>query len=287
MVSRQTFAFLSVIGLAELAARDASDYVAIAQTLAADRGRLAYLRTTLRSTMRASPLMDVAGFTRQIETTLVDLYRAIHIRTDNTTMPAKTVLHVGPGHRQSGARLPPGFQSGEWQEIRLDIDPSNEPDILGSMLDMTAVAADSVDAIYSAHNIEHVHAHEVPVVLAEFLRVLKPDGFAVITCPDLQTVCALVAQDKLTDAAYTSQAGPITPLDILYGHSAAVAAGFHFMAHKTGFTEKSLTQALQAAGFQSIAGKRRSRGLDLWMLAAKGRLTEAVMRELASTLLPN
>ncbi|MBY0411643.1 MAG: hypothetical protein K2Q97_16340 [Burkholderiaceae bacterium] len=40
----------------------------------------------------------------------------------------------------------------------------------------------------------------------------------------------------------------ITPLDILYGHSAAVAAGFHFMAHKTGFIEKSLTQALQAAG---------------------------------------
>ena len=125
------------------------------------------------------------------------------------------------------------------------------------------------------------------MVLAEFLRVLKSDGIAVITCPDLQSVCALVAQDKLIDAAYHSQAGPITPLDILYGHGDAVKAGFHFMAHKTGFTEKSLTQALQAAGFQSIAGKRRSRGLDLWMLASKGPMAEAVMRELAGMLLPS
>ena len=171
--------------------------------------------------------------------------------------------------------------------MRLDIDPSNEPDILGTMLNMPAVATGSVDAIYSAHNIEHVYAHEVPVVLGEFMRVLKPNGIAVITCPDLQAVCALVAQDQLTEAAYQSQAGPITPLDIIYGHGAAVAAGFHFMAHKTGFTEKSLTQALQAAGFQSIAGMRRAKGLDLWMLASKERRPEAEMRELASQLLPS
>ena len=116
-------------------------------------------------------------------------------------MIPKSVLHVGPGHRQSGAMLPSGFQGNEWQEIRLDIDPGNEPDIVGSMLNMAAVATGSVDALYSAHNIEHVYAHEVPLVLAEFLRVLKPSGVAVITCPDLQTVCALVADNKLTDAA--------------------------------------------------------------------------------------
>jgi SAM-dependent methyltransferase len=270
-----------------LAAKDAPDYIHIAQTLAADRARLSTLRATLRETMQASPLMDVAGFTGQLEVTYRELYQTIQSEEETQAMHPKTVLHVGPGHRQSGAKLPPGFQAGEWQEIRIDIDPSNEPDILGSMLDMSAVATASVDAIYSAHNIEHVYTHEVPVVLAEFLRVLKPDGIAVITCPDLQSVCALVVQDKLTDAAYNAQAGPITPLDILYGHSAAVAAGFHFMAHKTGFTEKSLTQALQTAGFQSIAGKRRSRGLDLWMLATKGHMTEAVLRELAGTLLPS
>ena len=52
--------------------------------------------------------------------------------------------------------------------------------------------------------------------MSEFLRVLKPGGFAVITSPDLQAVCALVAEDKLTEPAYTSPAGPIFSFYILY-----------------------------------------------------------------------
>lgn len=285
VVSRQTHAFLRQIGLPELSAQDADDYVQIAVELANDRARLAQLRATLRERMRASALMDVVGFTRQLEDALINLYRRIEAEERHKAMTSKTILHVGPGHRNNGAKLPVAFQSSEWQEIRLDIDPANEPDIVGSMLDMAAVADASVDAIYSAHNIEHVYAHEVPQVLKEFLRVLKPDGFLVVTCPDLQTVCQLVAEDKLGDAAYTSQAGPITPLDILYGHSAALAAGHHYMAHKTGFTLKTLTQALHAAGFATSAGRRRLRGLDLWVVASKGPMEEAALRELAGKVL--
>ena len=290
VVSRQTHAFLHQIGLPELSAKDVDDYVRIAVELANDQARLAQLRTTLRDRMRASPLMDVAGFTRQLENTLIDLYRRIEAEESAHAMNARilqrTILHVGPGHRNNGAKLPVAFQSSEWQEIRLDIDPANEPDIVGSMLNMAAVQDASVDAIYSAHNIEHVYAHEVPQVLKEFLRVLKPDGFLVVTCPDLQTVCQLVAEDKLGDAAYTSQAGPITPLDILYGHGAALAAGHHYMAHKTGFTLKTLTQALHTAGFATSAGRRRLRGLDLWVVASKGPMEEAALRELAGKVLP-
>jgi len=286
VVSRQTYAFLNQIGLPELAAQDADDYVRIAVELANERARLPHLRATLRDRMRASPLMDVAGFTRQLEDTLIDRYRRIEAKERQNAMNAKTILHVGPGHRKNGAKLPAAFQGSEWKEIRLDIDPDNEPDIIGSMLDMAAMVDASVDAIYSAHNIEHVHTHEVPQVLKEFLRVLKPEGFLVVTCPDLQTVCQLVAEDKLNDAAYTSQAGPITPLDILYGHGAALAAGHHYMAHKTGFTLKTLTQSLHTAGFATSAGKRRTRGLDLWVVATKGPMDEAALRELAGQVLP-
>ena len=101
-----------------------------------------------------------------------------------------------------------------------------------------------------------------------------------------QTVGQLVAEDKLGDAAYTSPAGPITPLDILYGHGAALAAGHHYMAHKCGFTLKTLMQALHAAGFATSAGKRRARGLDLWVVASKGPMEEAALRELAGKVLP-
>lgn len=202
-------------------------------------------------------------------------------------MSAKTILHVGCGHSSSGAKLPPALQTNEWREVRFDIDPANEPDLVGSMLDMSAVKTASMDALYSAHNIEHVYAHEVPVVLKEFLRVLRPDGIMVITCPDLQAVCALVAEDKLTDAAYQSAAGPITALDILYGHGAALAAGHHYMAHKGGFTLKTLRIALEESGFQAVTGKCRSRGLDLWLLASKGPVVDAAMEELAGRLIPD
>ena len=77
----------------------------------------------------------------------------------------KILLHVGPGH----ARLEhttPGFNNGHWQELRLDIDPTVQPDILGSMTDMSQVNDQSVDAIFSSHNIEHLYPHEVPTALA-------------------------------------------------------------------------------------------------------------------------
>ncbi|MDD3182945.1 MAG: methyltransferase domain-containing protein [Alphaproteobacteria bacterium] len=286
VVSRQTHAFLHQVGLPELSAKDADDYVRIAVELANDRERLADLRGTLRDRMQASSLMDVEGFTRQLEETLIDLYCRIEAEERRATMNAKTILHVGPGHRNNGAKLPVAFQGSEWNEIRLDIDPANEPDIVGSMHDLSVLADASVDAIYSAHNIEHVYAHEVPKILKEFLRVLKPDGFLIVTCPDLQSVCQLVAEDKLGDAVYTSLAGPITPLDILYGHGEALAHGHHYMAHKTGFTLNMLMHALYAAGFASIAGKRRMRELDMWVVASRGALEEAALRELAENVLP-
>jgi SAM-dependent methyltransferase len=287
VVSRQSFAFLSAIGLPELAAEDADDYVRIAETLAVDRNRLTALRNELRTRMQASHLMDVTGFTRQLENTLLQLYMEIEEREKEPEMNTKTILHVGPGHRKSGAKLPPAFQSDDWREVRIDIDTANEPDIVGSMLDMAAVMSESVDAIYSAHNIEHVYQHEVPLVLKEFLRVLKPDGFLLITCPDLQTVCALVAEDKLTDTAYQSSAGPITPLDMLYGHGASLLAGNSYMAHKCGFTERSLLKSLTDNGFATIASKRSMGSFALWALASKNAMPETRILELARLVFPN
>lgn len=113
-----------------------------------------------------------------------------------------------------------------------------------------------------------------------------PESGARILAAFQTTVCALVAEDKLTDAAYTSIAGPITPLDILYGHGAALAAGNQYMAHKCGFTLKTLTAALRAAGFQTTAGMRRPAAFDLWAVACKGPMGEAEIRGLAGKVLP-
>ncbi|MGE0330856.1 MAG: methyltransferase domain-containing protein [Ramlibacter sp.] len=198
-----------------------------------------------------------------------------------------TLLHVGCGPKRK-SETTAGFNTPNWHEIRLDIDASVRPDVIGTMTDMAAVPPASVDAIFSSHNIEHLYPHEVPLALAEFCRVLNDDGFAVITCPDLQSVCELVAQDKLTDDAYTSPAGPVAPIDILYGHRPYLAMGNLFMAHRCGFTQRVLDATLRASGFQTVATLRRGRPpfFDLWAVASKSACSEVQMRELAALHLP-
>jgi hypothetical protein len=125
------------------------------------------------------------------------------------------------------------------------------------------------------HTILNLYPHEVPLALRKFLRVLKSNGFAVITCPDLKSVCALIAEDKLTEPAYVSPAGPIAPLDILYGLRTSMAHGNLYMAHRCGFTQKVLSATLQASGFKSVATMARGYPyFDLWAVASKEVLNE-------------
>ena len=192
-------------------------------------------------------------------------------------------LHVGCGPKRAG-QTP--FAGLGWQEIRLDIDPQAVPDVLGSMVDMGDLDNACVDALFSSHNIQHLYPHEVPLALAEFKRVLKPSGFVLITCPDLRSVAALVANDQLTDAAYVSPAGPVAAIDILYGHRPAMRAGNLFMAHRCGFTEKVLVGTLQEAGFQRIASRTRAESFDLWALATVEDWSDDGLLTAASRLMP-
>lgn len=198
----------------------------------------------------------------------------------------KKLLHVGcgPAKKQHTTR---GFNIPDWEEVRLDIDPEVQPDIIGTMTDMSTVATSSVDALFSSHNIEHLYPHEVPIALKEFLRVLKPDGFLVITCPDLQSVAMLVAEDKLMDTAYESIAGPIAPIDILYGHRPALARGRMYMAHRCGFTATVLVSTLQALGFKSVAWiARGAPHFDLWAVASKDEKDQSQIEMLAREHFP-
>jgi hypothetical protein len=197
----------------------------------------------------------------------------------------KKLLHVGcgPAHKENTTAE---FSSGNWHELRFDIDANVNPDYIGTMTDMSAIKDSFVDAIYSSHNIEHLYAHEVAEALSEFKRVLNKDGFLVLTCPDLQEVAKLVAEDKLTEPAYTSPAGPITPLDMLYGFRPSIAQGNTFMAHRCGFTETVLRGTLVANGFASVATMRRPAAYDLWAIASVPALPEERLRDIAQSHFP-
>jgi predicted SAM-dependent methyltransferase len=178
----------------------------------------------------------------------------------------RRILNAGSGP-QAARRIAPLFQTPEWEETRLDIDPAVGPTVVGSITDMGLLfQAGTFDAVWSSHILEHLFAHEVPTALREVRRVLKADGFALIFCPDIESVAQHLLDHGADHVAYVSQAGPITPLDMLYGHSASIAQGRHYMAHNTGFTADRLGNLLVDAGFSTV-NVRRDEHFEICALA--------------------
>jgi predicted SAM-dependent methyltransferase len=175
------------------------------------------------------------------------------------------VLNVGSGTYVAG-RLHPLFCTPIWQETRLDIDERVQPDVVGSITDMKAIENERFDAIWCSHILEHLHTWQVGNALSEFRRVLKPTGFVLIRSPDLEAVAQLVVEGQLETVAYQAPLGPITALDMIFGHSTSIERGNDFMAHHTGFTVERLGRLLLEAGFIE-ARVNRAPGFELWALA--------------------
>jgi SAM-dependent methyltransferase len=194
----------------------------------------------------------------------------------------RKLLHVGCG-MQNIDHLPACFRDGRWHEVRLDINPAVTPDVIGNITDMSAVADGSMDGIWSAHNLEHLHSFDVPVALTEFRRVLRPEGFAIITVPDLQAIAVHIVKDHIEQPLYTAGAGPITPLDVVFGYQLAIKSGNNYMAHRTGFSARTLGKALVNAGFAEVR-VHQGRKWDLWALATMEDCDSAIYDELSAVL---
>jgi SAM-dependent methyltransferase len=198
----------------------------------------------------------------------------------------RILLHVGCGG-STKQQAAPAFRGDDWSEFRLVMDASVVPYIVASMTDMAMVPNSAVDAIYSSHNIEHLYPHEVPTAFAEFYRVLKPEGFLVLACPDLKSICDLVANDKLDVPAYhTANGEPIAPMDVLFGHRASMAQGNLFMAHRCGFTQRTLMEAARQSGFKIGHSLQRPKTFDLWLLAFKSEVPVDQLIEQVRVFLP-
>jgi SAM-dependent methyltransferase len=191
------------------------------------------------------------------------------------------VLHVGCGVK-TATRLHPIFNPAHWDEIRLDIDHTTNPDIAGSIADMRDFAEDeSCDAIWASHVLEHLSRHEVGKALSEFHRVLVPTGFALIRTPDIESVAQFILDGRIRDVVYTSPAGPITPLDMMYGHGASIERGTDAMRHGTAFTRESMAQDLLEAGFAELR-VARTETLEVWAAAFMPDANiEAILADLA------
>lgn len=184
----------------------------------------------------------------------------------------KRVLNVGGNTKE--IPLPPQYAG--FEHVLLDIDPAVKPDVLCDARELARLGARQFDAVYCSHNLEHYYRHDVPRVLAGFLHVLKEGGFAQIRVPDIHEVMRATVERGLdiNDALYQSPAGPITVADVVYGYGFEIErSGNDFYAHKTGFTRKSLLEALHAAGFSRTYAALGS--FEISALAFKGAADKA------------
>ena len=149
---------------------------------------------------------------------------------------------------------------------------------MASIDDLGAIAGRTVDAIWCAHCVEHLFAHQVPSALAEFRRILHEDGFACIIVPDLQAISHWIAADRLHETIYKSRAGPVTAHDMIWGFGPAIARGNLEMAHHCGFTPTLFLEHLKQAGFSEIVLRRRS-ALELAGLALQRPSKNAEQRK--------
>lgn len=103
-----------------------------------------------------------------------------------------------------------------------------------------------VDEIFTSHVIEHIMPNEVPSMLKEWLRVLKPGGFVATEWPDLLKCCTNIVNDpsliytedsKLEKRAVAGIFGRIGK----YQDPA--------MLHKWGYSEESMIRLKKSVGF--------------------------------------
>jgi predicted SAM-dependent methyltransferase len=185
-------------------------------------------------------------------------------------MDKNIVYNVGAGGL-SVADQTDLFNGDYWQEYMVDV-AECKPDIVSNIVGLEGISDESADCVWASHVVEHVHWHELPLVFNSILRVLKPSGFAFIMVPDLEFIVDNIKNDLL-GVIYQSPAGPVSALDMIYGHRFQIESN-PYMQHKTGFTQKSMSDILESLNIRTFISSRF--GMELTTILYKDRYPEFI-----------
>lgn len=169
----------------------------------------------------------------------------------------KKVLNFGCGLPENRA-IDKTFPPSEWHETRFDIAPEAKPDIMAPLADLSAFSDAEFHAIWAHYSLDRLYAGEVPGVLKELARIMKPGGILIVALSDVQKCAEYVAKGNLEGEIFKSTVGPVSALDIIYGHGALLAKNREIFAKNTGFTARTLAAKLKEAGFAAIKVKREN-----------------------------
>lgn len=116
--------------------------------------------------------------------------------------------------------------------------------------DKLTLENESVDEILAEHLIEHLTYFEFNRAMAEWYRVLKPDGKLTIECPDLLGLCKQFVEGNEYKRYWTS--GNYWPIiNQIYGHQRGQTQEEQLsQVHKSGYTEEHLRFVFLGLGYK-------------------------------------
>jgi SAM-dependent methyltransferase len=140
-------------------------------------------------------------------------------------------VHLGCGKRNI-----PGF-------VHVDLDDHSHIDHRHAIDRLPMFDDDAVDLIYACHALEYFDRERAKEVLAEWRRVLRPDGILRLAVPDFEALVQV----------YEQEGGLERILGPLYGRMEIDAPeGKEVLYHKTVYDFSGLKSVLEGCGFERV-----------------------------------
>lgn len=149
-----------------------------------------------------------------------------------STVPkgTKKIIDLGCGP------MPESYVTDEGSVLRVDIREEVKPDYRCD-LRMLPFGTGEFDIVFSSHTLEHFPRKDVPIVLDEAIRIMKPEGELRLVLPNIKWAAQHIMNDEID--------GDV--LNVLYG-----AQSYDENFHKMGFTPQIIEQLLAERGFKKF-----------------------------------
>jgi predicted O-linked N-acetylglucosamine transferase (SPINDLY family) len=267
--SRMAASLLDALGQPDFITHSIAHYEDLAVEWAQNRDELSTRRQALLAARTVSRLYDMALFVTDLEGALTStISNPAADPVVKRPVQKKTFLQFNPGGSAASETLPL-FKTAAWRMTEG-----------GDIPHIGNYRGKTVNAIFLNQYLPCCFAHDVQKTLQRCLATLDDDGFLIATCPDLVTIAQHILSHGLTKPSYISEAGPITPLDMIFGHGQTIHDGQTALAHHTGFTQESLVAHLGEAGFKSVRALTRPEQFEVIAVATKRQTDDHAFTEL-------
>jgi predicted SAM-dependent methyltransferase len=142
----------------------------------------------------------------------------------------KRIIDLGSGHPEES------YKTDEGEVLRVDIREDAKPDYRCD-LRVLPFGSGEFDIVYSSHTLEHFDRKDIPAVLDEWVRLLKPDGELRLLLPNIKWAAQHIMNDEID----------IDVMNVLYG-----AQTYDENFHRCGFTPQIIEQLLAERGFKKF-----------------------------------